>query len=60
MTTTDEQEIQSWMEEVAQRRNPRKKLIFDRKTKRLIAVLPTDPRADQSLEFTPEEATRFA
>lgn len=52
-------EVQRWMEEVAQKRQPRKKLIFDKKTKRLIAVSSNDPRADESMEFTPQEATRF-
>ncbi|MDM8542785.1 hypothetical protein QUF90_17050 [Desulfococcaceae bacterium HSG9] len=60
MATNNEQELQKWMEEVAERKKPRKKLIFDKKTKRLIAVSATDLRADRSLEFTPQEATRFS
>ena len=59
MSTKNEQEIQKWMEEVAQKKKPKKKLVFDKKTKRLIAVYPGDPRADQNLEFTSQEATRF-
>jgi hypothetical protein len=53
------QDIQKWMEDIANNKQPKKKLIFDKKTKRLIPVNPTDPRADNSLEFTTEEATRF-
>lgn len=54
-----EKEIQKWMEDIANKKTPRKKLVFDPKTKRLIPVSDADPRADDCLEFTPEEATRF-
>jgi hypothetical protein len=59
MTTTNEQDIQKWMEDVAKRQQPRKKLIFNKQTKRIEAVPETDPRADESLNFNPEEAKRF-
>lgn len=52
-------EIQNWMDEIAKNQNPKKKLIFDKKTKKLILVSPTDPKADENLEFTEQEATRF-
>lgn len=55
-----EREIQQWMEDVAQRRPTKRKLIFDKKTKRLVTVTEQDPRADESVEFTPQEARRFA
>lgn len=54
------QDAKDWMEATANNRNPGKRLIFDRVSKRLIAVAPNDPRADQSLEFTPKEARRYA
>jgi hypothetical protein len=47
------------MEDVAKQQKPKSKLIFDKKTKKLITVPLTDPRADDCLEFTPQEATRF-
>ena len=59
MATQNEQDIQKWMEEIAQKKEPKKKLVFDKKTKRLIAVYSSDPRADKNLEFTSQEATRF-
>lgn len=59
MATTNEQDIQRWMEDVAKRQQPRKKLIFNKQTKRIEAVPETDPRADKSLNFNPEEAKRF-
>lgn len=59
MTTTNEQDIQKWMEDVAKRQQPRKRLIFNKQTKRIEAVPETDPRADESLNFNPEEAKRF-
>jgi hypothetical protein len=60
LATSNEQDIQQWMEEVAKRQQPRKKLIFNKQTKRIEAVPETDPRADKSLNFDPEEAKRFA
>ena len=60
MATTNEQDIQRWMEDVAKRERPKKKLIFNKQTKRIEAVSETDPRADESLNFNPEEAKRFA
>ena len=60
MTTSNERDIQQWMEEVAKRQQPRKKLIFNKQTKRIEAVPEADPRADRSLNFDPEEAKRFA
>ncbi len=54
------QETQKWMESTAANQRPQKRLIFDKVSKRLIAVASNDPRADQSLEFTPKEAQRFA
>jgi hypothetical protein len=56
----NEQEIQRWMEEVANRKQPRKKLIFNKKTKRVEAVPDYDPRADDNINFDPEEARRFS
>ena len=58
-TPQSDKEIQEWMEDVAKRQQPKKKLIFDKKTRRLVAVSASDPRADENLQFTPEEATRF-
>lgn len=55
----NEREIQRWMEAIASRKRPAKKLVFDKKTKKLVAVSSSDPSADKSLEFTPQEATRF-
>lgn len=60
MTTTNEQDIQRWMEDVAKRQQPKKKLIFNKQTKRIEAVSETDPRADENLNFNPEEAKRFS
>jgi hypothetical protein len=42
-------EIEDWMKAVAEHRIPKKKLILDRETKRLVAVEATDPRADRGL-----------
>lgn len=56
---TNQNDIQNWMEDVAKQQKPKSKLIFDKKTKKLITVPLTDPRADDCLEFTPQEATRF-
>lgn len=53
-------DVQKWMEATATNQRPQKKLIFDKVSKRLIAVALNDPRADQSMEFTPKEAQRFA
>jgi carbonic anhydrase len=60
MATTNETDIQQWMEEVAKRQQPRKKLIFNKQTKKIEAVTDTDPRADRNLNFDPEEAKRFS
>jgi hypothetical protein len=60
LTTSNEQEIQRWMKEVASRKRPGKKLIFNKVTKRIEAVFDTDPRADKNLNFDPEEAKRFS
>ena len=54
-----ERDVRQWMEDIANNRRPSTKLIFNRKTKRLEPVSTTDPRADESLEFTPQEARRF-
>jgi hypothetical protein len=51
--------IQGWMEEVAERGQPKKRLILDKESKTLKLVKPTDPRADRALTFTAKEATRF-
>lgn len=59
MTTTNEDEIQRWMEEVANREKPKKKLVFNKKTKRIEAVSDYDSRADENINFEPEEARRF-
>jgi len=59
MSTDKEEQIRRWMEDIAQKRTPKKKLIFDPITKRLIPVNPEDPRADDCLSFDQEEATRF-
>jgi hypothetical protein len=59
MATTNETDVQQWMEEVAKRQQPRKKLIFNKQTKKIEAVPGTDPRADQNINFEAEEATRF-
>ena len=59
MNNKNEQDIREWMENVAKNKKPKKKLIFDKKTKRLIAVYPNDPRADDNIEFSSQEATRF-
>lgn len=56
---TNSEEIRKWMQDVAKGDSPRKRLIFDRASKRLIAVDPSDSRADQNLEFTSQEAQRF-
>ena len=53
------QDVQRWMEAIAKKQQPQKKLIFDKKTKRLIAVSPYDPRADEAIPFTPQDAKRF-
>ena len=53
------QDVQRHMEETARNQRTQKKLIFDKVNKRIIAVDVNDPRADQSLQFTPKEATRF-
>jgi hypothetical protein len=62
----NERDLQQWMEDIAKQQQPKKKLIFDKKLKRLIAVAPNDPRVnprvanpDDALEFTSEEAKRF-
>jgi len=59
MPTSNEDEIQRWMEEVAKREKPRKKLIFNKKTKQIEAVSDIDARADDNINFEPEEARRF-
>ncbi len=63
----NERDLQQWMEDIASRQQPKKKLIFDKKLKRLIAVPPNDARVDPRiadpdavLEFTSEEAKRFS
>jgi len=56
---TNQQDIQQWMEEVADRKQPRKKLVFNKKTKRIEAVPVYDSRADDNINFEPEEARRF-
>lgn len=53
------QDVQRWMEATAKNQRPQKKLLFDKVSKRIIAVDVNDPRADQSMQFTPKEATRF-
>ena len=62
----NERDLQQWMEDIAKQQQPKKKLIFDKKLKRLIAVSPSDVRVDphsanpdDALEFTSEEAKRF-
>ena len=50
-----EREIQQWMEDIAKRREPQKRLIFDKESKRLVAIPVDDPRYDQALPFTPKE-----
>ncbi|MBN9501328.1 MAG: hypothetical protein BGO01_00965 [Armatimonadetes bacterium 55-13] len=60
MSDQNQNDVQKWMEEVATQGATKNKLIFDKKTKRLISVPATDPRADDCLEFTAQEATRFA
>lgn len=60
MSTSNPKEIEDWMTAVAQRRQPKKTLIFDKETKRLVAVDPVDPRIDRSIPFTTKEATRYA
>lgn len=57
--SNQQEEIKKWMEDIAKQNQPKKKLIFDKVTKKLIAVPLTDPKADQNLEFTPDEAKRF-
>lgn len=54
-----QKDIQQWITDIANNKIPRKKLIFDKKTKKLVPVSPEDPRADDNLEFTKEEAQRF-
>lgn len=56
----NQDDIKKWMEDTARNITPKKKLVFDRTTKKLVAVPVSDPRADQNLQFTPEEAKRFA
>jgi hypothetical protein len=53
------QDIQRWMEDTANSRPTNKRVIFDKRLKRLVAVPISDPHADDSLEFTPKEAQRF-
>ena len=58
----NERDLQQWMEDIAKQKQPTKKLVFDKKQKKLIAVSPNDPRfanPDDALEFTSEEAKRF-
>jgi len=55
------EQVQRWMEDVAKQKVPQTKLIFDRETKSLISVPIGDQKnGDKVLEFTPQEATRFA
>ncbi|WP_341739548.1 hypothetical protein [Microcoleus sp. CAWBG640] len=58
---SNENEIQEWMEAVAQNRTTKKKLVYDKKTKRMIPVPLDDSRksVDEVTEFIPEEARRF-
>jgi len=60
MSPDNAKEIEEWMKAVAERRHPKKMLIFDKETKRLIAVDPVDPRIDGSIPFTTKEATRYS
>jgi hypothetical protein len=57
--TQNENDIREWMEDVAKKKEPRKKLVFDKKTRRLVAQAPTEIPGDQNLQFTSEEATRY-
>ncbi len=57
--STDQKDVQGWMEEVSKKRQPKKRLVFDKATKTLKLMDNLDPAADQSLEFTAKEATRF-
>ena len=58
-SSNNQQDVEKWMEDTAAKRNPRKKLIFDKRSRKLIAVDANDPRVDQSLQFKPEDAQRF-
>lgn len=57
-----QRDIEQWMNDVANKRPPQKKMIYDKKTKRFIPVPPNDPRigADEAIEFIPEESKRFS
>ena len=52
-------QIEEWMRDVANKRTPRKKLVFNKKTKRLEMMNTGAGNPDDNLEFTAEEATRF-
>jgi|tagenome__1003787_1003787.scaffolds.fasta_scaffold18236723_2 hypothetical protein len=52
-------QIEEWMRDVANKRKPRKRLIFNKKTKRLEMLSAGADNPDENLEFTAEEATRF-
>jgi hypothetical protein len=56
---TPSDQIEQWMRDVANDRTPRKKLVFNKRTKRLEMVGHSEGHADDNLEFTAEEATRF-
>lgn len=57
--SSNSQDIQNWMEDIAKAKTPRTKLVFDKATKKLVAVPIGDAKADNCLEFTAQEATRF-
>jgi hypothetical protein len=61
MANKNEEDIEQWMAEVAKERKPNKRMIYDKTSKKLIAVEPDDPRvgSDEVIEFIPEEAKRF-
>jgi hypothetical protein len=60
-TNAQQKDIEQWMIDVANERQPKKKMIYDKKKKMFIPVEPNDPRlgADQVIEFIPEESRRF-
>jgi len=60
--TQNEQDIEQWMLAVAEKRSTgKKKMVYDKPTKTMVAVDENDPRAnaDNTIPFDPQEAKRY-
>lgn len=62
MSDQNSKDVESWLRETAASKStPAKvKLVFDPKSKKLVAMPSASATPDKALEFTAEEAKRFA